>query len=86
MKGRSEISDEAAVALVRAYCQHELQFAQSDERTQHNDGWKRVRETWSILTEQLNNQFNINIKTEQWKKKISNIKTNVKTKQSMRKL
>lgn len=86
MKGHSEITDEAAIALVNAYYQHELQLAQTDERTQYNDGWKRVRETWNIITEQLNSQFNLNIKLEQWKKKISNIKTNVKTKQNMRNL
>lgn len=80
MKGKNEITDAAAVALVTAYKQHELYMVQSDERGERTDGWKKSREKWEAITTDLNTRFELSISTDQWKKKLSNIKTNVKRK------
>lgn len=72
MKGITEIDEQAALLLVRAY------------KAAHVAEGPRIRsEVWQQIAHQLNRQNTRNLTVAQWKKRISNIKSLVKLKYDM---
>ncbi|CAD5219678.1 unnamed protein product [Bursaphelenchus okinawaensis] len=72
MKGITEIDEQAALLLVRAY------------KAAHIAEGPRIRsEVWQEIAHQLNKQNTRNLTVAQWKKRISNIKSLVKLKHDM---
>ncbi|KAI6236478.1 hypothetical protein M3Y95_00162000 [Aphelenchoides besseyi] len=72
MKGITEIDEQSAILLVRAY---KVAYAQEGPRIRS--------EAWQAIAHHLNRKNSRNLTVTQWKKRISNIKSLVKLKKDM---